>query len=399
MGPLTADQRDLLDLVRAYAGDRLAPRAAADERAGLFPRDLLAELGSMDLMGLPFPEELGGSGQPYGVYLRVVEELARAFLSVGLSLSVHTLSTWAVVTHAPAPLRDRVAHRLTAGEWLGAYSLSEPASGSDAAALSTRAVRDDDAYVVNGTKAWVTHGGEADFYLLLCRTAEHRTRGVSALYVPADTPGLSFAPPERKMGLRSSPTRQVRYDDARVPAGHLLGREGDGFAIAMRALDGGRLGIAACAVGLAQCALDHAVAYARAREQFGRPIGDFQGVGFMLAEMATKVAAARALYLEAAARRDAGREYRRMAAMAKLFATDTAMAVTVDAVQVFGGYGYVADYPVERLMREAKVLQIVEGTNQIQRLVVSRSLLGDGSAPQAPTAGGLPDNGSAPAGA
>ncbi|MBW3601080.1 MAG: acyl-CoA dehydrogenase family protein [Actinobacteria bacterium] len=380
MTPLTTDQRDLLDLVRSYAGGRLAPRAAEDERAGVFPRDLLAELGSMDLMGLPFPEELGGSGQPYGVYLRVVEELARAFLSVGLSLSVHTLATWGVLTHAPAPLRDRVAHRMTAGEWLGAYSLSEPASGSDAASLSTRAVRDGDAYVVNGTKAWVTHAGEADFYLLLCRTDEHRTRGVSALYVPADTPGLSFAPPERKMGLRSSPTRQVRYDDARVPAAHLLGREGEGLGLALRALDSGRLGIAACAVGLAQCALEHAVAHARGREQFGRPIGDFQGVGFMLADMATRIAAARALYLEAAARRDAGDEHRSMAAMAKLFATDTAMAVTVDAVQVLGGYGYVTDYPVERLMREAKALQIVEGTNQIQRLVVSRGLLGNGSA-------------------
>jgi alkylation response protein AidB-like acyl-CoA dehydrogenase len=330
----------------------------------------------MDLMGLPFASELGGSGLPYSVYLRVVEELSKAFLAVGLGLSVHTLATWAVATYASDELRAQVVPRMTAGGWLGAYSLSEPGSGSDASGLVTRARREGDSYVVNGTKAWVTHAGQADVYVLLCRTGEHRTRGISALLVPGDADGLVFPPLEKKMGMASSPTGQLVFHEVRVPAGNLLGREGDGFAIAMAALDGGRLGIAACAVGLAQAALDHALGYARQREQFGRPIGQFQGLGFLLADLATAVEAARALYLEAADRRDRGERFSALASMAKLFASDTAMRVTTDAVQVFGGYGYVSDYPVERLMREAKVLQIVEGTNQIQRLVIARELLG-----------------------
>jgi alkylation response protein AidB-like acyl-CoA dehydrogenase len=264
---------------------------------------------------------------------------------------------------------------MTAGRMLGAYALSEPDSGSDAAGLSTRAAREGEDYVVDGTKAWVTHAGEADFYVLMCRTSPDRTQGISTLLVPAGTPGMSFPPPEKKMGMRSSPTGQIVFSSVRVPARNLLGEEGQGFHIAMRALDTGRLGIAACSTGLAQAALDHAVAYARARQQFGRPIGEFQGVGFMLADMATSIEAARALWYSAAERYDAGEPFSRYAAMAKLFASDVAMRVTTDAVQVFGGYGYVTDYPVERLMREAKVLQIVEGTNQIQRMVIARDLL------------------------
>ncbi len=372
---LEPEQRELLDLAREFAVRELAPRAAADEAAATFPADLFRRLAASDLMGLPFDSEYGGSGQPYAVYLRVVEELARGFLAVGLGLSVHTLATWAVATFASDEVRKTWLPRMTSGELLGAYSLSEPGSGSDAAGLTTRAVRDGDDYVVNGTKAWVTHGGEAGFYVLMCRTGEEGSRGISALLVPADTPGLSFAPPERKMGLRSSPTRQLIFDDARVPTHHLLAEEGHGFRIAMAALDGGRLGIAACAVGLAQAALDQSLSYAAEREQFGRPIADFQGIGFLLADMATGVEAARALYLEAADRRDLGQPYARMAAMAKLFASDHAMRVATDAVQVHGGYGYVTDYPVERYLREAKVLQIVEGTNQVQRVVISRDLL------------------------
>ncbi|HVM00925.1 MAG TPA: acyl-CoA dehydrogenase family protein [Egibacteraceae bacterium] len=372
---LDEEQRALLDLVRTFAAAEVAPRAAGDEAAARFPGDVLAALGRIGVMGLPFDPGLGGGGQPAGVALRVVEELSRAFLTVGLALSVHTLATGAVARFATDDVRRRFLPIMAAGEWLGAYALSEPASGSDAAALVTRARRDGDHYVLDGTKAWVTHAGVADFYVVMCRTGEDRTGGISALLVPADTAGVSFPPAERKMGLRASPTGQIVFEGARVPAGHLLGAEGEGFAIAMRALDGGRLGIAACAVGLAQCALDHAVAYAREREQFGRPIGEFQGVGFKLADMATGIEAARALYLEGASRRDAGEPYRRIAAMAKLAASDTAMAVTTDAVQVFGGYGYTTAYPVERLMREAKVLQIVEGTNEIQRMVIARDLL------------------------
>jgi alkylation response protein AidB-like acyl-CoA dehydrogenase len=373
---LTEEQQALLDMVADYAAKEVAPRAAEDEEAGRFPRDLLDGLGRLDCMGLPFPEELGGGGQPYGVYLRVVEQLSRAFLTVGLGLSVHNLATWAVATYGAADLRSEVAPRLTAGEWLGAYSLSEPGSGSDAAGLVTRAEKDDGHYVVTGTKSWVTHAGHADCYVLLCRTGEHKTRGISALLVPGDTQGLTFAPPERKMGMRSSPTGGLVFDGARVPARNLLGEEGQGFKIALSALDGGRLGIAACAVGVAQAATDHAIRDAGERQQFGRPIGTFQGVQFMLADMATGVDAARALYLHGAALRDGGEPYSKAASMAKLFATDTAMRVTTDAVQVFGGYGYTREYPVERLMREAKALQIVEGTNQVQRMVIARHLLG-----------------------
>jgi alkylation response protein AidB-like acyl-CoA dehydrogenase len=372
---LADEHRELLDLVADFAAQELAPRADADERAGRFPRDLFAKLGKMDLMGLPFDPEVGGSGVPYGVYLRVVERLSHAFLAVGLGLSVHTLATWAVATYASDDLRAEVVPRMTSGEWLGAYSLSEPGSGSDAAGLATRAEREGDSYVVTGTKAWVTHAGQADAYLLMCRTGEHKTRGISALLVPGDAEGLEFPPAEKKMGM-SSPTGQLVLGGVRVPARNLLAAEGDGFKIALSALDGGRLGISACAVGLAEAALDHAVAYARQRQQFGRPIGQFQGLGFMLADMATGVEASRALYLEAAERRDRGEGYSALASMAKLLSTDTAMRVTTDAVQVFGGYGYVSDYPVERLMREAKVLQIVEGTNQIQRLIIARDLLG-----------------------
>jgi alkylation response protein AidB-like acyl-CoA dehydrogenase len=291
---------------------------------------------------------------------------------------VHTLSCFPLAAYGTDEQRAKWLPEMLGGELLGAYCLSEPGSGSDAAALSTRAVLHDDEYVVNGVKAWVTHGGEADFYNLMVRTSDDGARGISTLLAPADTPGLKPAPPEKKMGMTSSTTAQVVLDDARVPADRRIGDEGIGFRIALSALDGGRLGIAACAVGLAQAALAAALDYAKVRSQFRKPIVDFQGVAFMLADMATGVSAARALYLDAARRRDAGKPYGRDAAMAKLFATDTAMRVTTDAVQVHGGYGYVTDYPVERYMREAKVLQIVEGTNQIQRLVISRSLTKDG---------------------
>lgn len=375
-GPLLEpEQQDLLDLVRAYAVNEVAPRAAEAERAGTFPRDLFDQLARMDLMGLPVAAEHGGSAQPGTVVLKVIEELSRAFLTVGLGLSVHNLATWAVEQYASEEVRKEIVPRLAAGDWLGAYSLSEPGSGSDAAALVTRARRDGEDYVINGTKAWVTGAGEAHCYVLMCRTGEDKVRGISALLVPADTPGLSFPPRERKMGLRSSPTGQLVLEDARVPARYLLAEEGEGFTIAMNALDGGRLGIAACAVGLAQAALDASVRYAREREQFGQPIGQFQGLAFMLADMATGIESARALMLQAAQRRDHGLAFGRLASMAKLCATDTAMQVTTDALQVFGGNGYTTDYPVERWFREAKVLQIVEGTNQIQRVVISRALL------------------------
>ncbi len=378
----TDEARELVALAREIAARELAPRAADDERAARFPREVFRTLGRAGLLGLAYPEEYGGGGQPYEVYLQVLEELARAWLSVGIGVSVHTLSCFPVAEFGTPEQRDRWLPEMVGGELLGAYCLSEPASGSDAAALTTRAVLEGGSgaggegavYVVDGRKAWITHGGEADFYALMVRTGGPGPRGISCLLADASTPGLSAAEPERKMGANGSTTAEIGLDGARVPADRLVGAEGQGFEIALSALDSGRLGIAACAVGLAQAALDAAVAWAGERRQFGRPIGEFQGLSFMLADMATAVAAARALYLDAARLRDAGRPFGTRAAMAKLFATDAAMRVTTDAVQVFGGYGYVEEYPVERYFREAKVLQIVEGTNQIQRLVIGRSL-------------------------
>ena len=369
------DAEDLLALVREIAAAELAPQAAAAEEEARFPREELRLLGRAGLLSLPYPEEVGGGGQSYEVYLQVLEEIARAWMSVGISVSVHALACFPLAT---AGSEEQIAQWLPwmlSGETLCAYCLSEQHSGSDAAALSTRAVRDGDQYRVTGSKAWITHGGVADFYSVMVRTSDDGARGISCLLVPGDADGLSSAPPERKMGANASRTAGIHLDEVAVDAGRLIGAEGQGFPIALSALDAGRLGIAACAVGLAQAALDAAVAYAGQRQQFGRPIGEFQGVAFSLADMAAGVAAARALYLEAARLRDAGRAFGPQAAMAKLVATDTAMRVATQAVQVHGGYGYTRDFPVERYFREAKVLQIVEGTNQVQRMVIGRALL------------------------
>jgi alkylation response protein AidB-like acyl-CoA dehydrogenase len=370
----TEEAHDLLELVRQIADRELAPRVADFEARGEFPRELLRVLGRAGLLGLPYPTEYGGGGQPYEVYLQVLEELATRWLAVAEGVSVHTLACYPVATYGTDEQRKRLLPDMLGGELLGAYCLSEPAGGSDPASMTTRARRDGDGYLVNGVKAWITHAGQADFYNIFCRTGGPGSRGISCLLADAGTPGLAAQARERTMGLRSSPVAQVTFDDVRLPADRLVGEEGTGFRIAMQALDAGRLGIAACAVGVAQAALDYATAYAREREQFGQRIVDFQGLGFMLADMATAVSAARALVLSAARLKDAGLPYRVEAAKAKLFATDAAMRVTTDAVQVLGGYGYVTDHPVERYMREAKVLQIVEGTNQIQRLVISRDL-------------------------
>jgi alkylation response protein AidB-like acyl-CoA dehydrogenase len=377
--PLDEDARALFGLTRELADAELRPNVEAAERDGRFPREAFRTLGRSGLLSLPYPERLGGGGQPYHTYLQVIEELAAAWLTIGLGVSVHTLTCYPLATAGTPEQQERWLPGMLGGEQLGAYCLSEPASGSDAAAVRATAEADGNDYLVNGVKAWISHAGQADFYTLFARTSgdpegPERARGISCLHVPAQTPGVSAAPPEHKMGMRSSVTAQMIFDGARVPAGHLVGEEDKGFAIALAALDAGRLGIAACATGVAQAALDVAVGWAGERRQFGRPVADFQGLSFLLADMATAVAAARSLYLSAARRKDAGLPYGPQAAMAKLFASDAAMRVTTDAVQVLGGYGYVEDFPAARLMREAKVLQIVEGTNQIQRMVIGRSL-------------------------
>ncbi|RRQ78916.1 acyl-CoA dehydrogenase [Streptomyces griseofuscus] len=375
--PLPTDEaRDLLTLVREIARREIAPRAAEEEDAGRFPREVFTLLSESGLLGLPYDAEHGGGDQPYEVYLQVLEELAAARLTVGLGLSVHTLATYALATHGTKQQQVEHLPAMLGGGLLGAYCLSEPASGSDAASLRTRAVRDGDDWVITGTKAWITHGGIADFYTVMARTGEDGPRGITAFLVPGDAPGLSAAAPEKKMGMKGSPTAQVHFDGVRVGDDRRIGEEGQGFGIALSALDSGRLGIAACAIGVAQAALDEAVGYATGRRQFGHPIADFQGLRFMIADMATQIEAGRALYLAAARLRDAGKPFAKQAAMAKLHCTDTAMKVTTDAVQILGGYGYTADFPAERYMREAKVLQIVEGTNQIQRMVIARHVAG-----------------------
>ncbi|MDT7785340.1 MAG: hypothetical protein QOF58_3759 [Pseudonocardiales bacterium] len=370
----TPGAADLYALATDIADHELAPRSSGYEQRGEFPREVLHTLGKAGLLSLPYPEEHGGGGQPYEVYLQVLEILASRWLSVAESVNVHTLACHGIANFGTPRQRAEHLPRLLSGSVLGANCISEAHAGSDAAAMSVRARRDGDHYVVNGTKAWVTHAGVADHYVLYCRTGAAGVRGISAFLVDAGSDGLLPQRPERKLGVSSSPTAQVVFENVRVPATRMIGREGRAFLIAMDAMDAGRLAIAACAVGLAQAALDYAVAYAKTRHQFGRRIIDFQGLGFLLADLATAVSAARALTLSAARLRDNGRPFSAEAAKAKLFATDTAMKVTTEAVQVLGGYGYTTDHPVERWMREAKLLQIVEGTNQIQRLVISRAL-------------------------
>ncbi|GGV60284.1 acyl-CoA dehydrogenase [Streptomyces longisporoflavus] len=372
----TDEARDLFSLVRDLVQREIAPRAAEEEDAGRFPREVFTLLSDSGLLGLPYASEFGGGDQPYEVYLQVLEELAAARLTVGLGVSVHSLSCHALAGYGTKEQQAEHLPAMLGGGLLGAYCLSEPASGSDAASLRTKAVREDDSWVITGTKAWITHGGVADFYTVLARTGGEGARGISAFLVPGDAEGLHAAQPEKKMGMKGSPTAQINFDGVRVSDARRIGEEGQGFAIALSALDSGRLGIAACAIGVAQAALDEALRYATERRQFGKPIADFQGLRFMLADMATQIEAGRALYLSAARLRDAGRPFSKQAAMAKLLCTDAAMKVTTDAVQVLGGYGYTADFPVERFMREAKVLQIVEGTNQIQRMVIARHLAG-----------------------
>jgi alkylation response protein AidB-like acyl-CoA dehydrogenase len=365
---------DLLPTVRKVCDDLLIPRAASAEEAAEFPREVFRTLGAAGLLSLPFAADDGGGGLPLHDYLQMIEELASAWGSVGLGVSVHTLACFPLATYGTDDQKNRWLPQLLGGDLLGAYCLSEADAGSDAAALTTRATHAAGGYRVSGVKSWISHGGVADFYVAMVRTSDDGAKGISCLLVDAEAPGLSSRPPERKLGFAASPTAQMVFDDVAVDADRLIGDEGAGFGIALAALDGGRLGMAACAVGIAQAALDLAVQYAHDRRQFGRAIAEFQGLSFLLADMATQVAAARSLYLSAARKRDRGESFGVEAAMAKLFATDMAMQVTTDAVQVLGGAGYVRDFPAERYFREAKALQIVEGTNQIQRVVIGRAL-------------------------
>lgn len=369
----TAEARDLIALTRDVADKVLDPIVDEHERRESYPDGVFATLGEAGLLSLPYAEEWGGGGQPYEVYLQVLEELASRWAAVAVAVSVHGLSCHPLMMFGTDRQKADRLPGMLGGAQIGAYSLSEAQAGSDAAALSCKATATDDGYTVSGSKAWITHGGVADFYNLFARTGEG-SKGISCFLVPGDTEGLTFGKPEQKMGLHAIPTTSAHYDDVKVPAEWRIGAEGQGLQIAFSALDAGRLGIAAVAVGIAQAALDDAVRYAQERTSFGKKIIDHQGLGFVLADMAAAVDSARATYLDAARRRDAGLSYSRNASVAKLIATDAAMKVTTDAVQVFGGYGYTRDFRVERYMRDAKITQIFEGTNQIQRLVIARSL-------------------------
>jgi alkylation response protein AidB-like acyl-CoA dehydrogenase len=376
----TDEARYLIELTREIADKVLEPNVVEFEKQERYPDEAFRALGQAGLLSLPYPEEFGGGDQPYEVYLQVLEELAARWAAVAVAVSVHSLSCYPLFTCGSDGQKSRWLPEMLRGAMIGAYSLSEPQAGSDAAALVCKATAADGGYRINGSKAWITNGGRADFYSLFARTGEG-SRGISCFLVPKDTEGLSFGKPEQKMGLRAVPTTTANYDDALVPGEQLIGDEGQGLTIALSALDSGRLGIAAVAVGIAQRALDDAVAYAKERNAFGKRIIDHQGLGFVLADMVAAVDSARATYLEAARRRDAGLPYSRNASVAKLIATDAAMKVTTDAVQVFGGYGYTQDFPVERYMREAKITQIFEGTNQIQRLVIARQLAANTRSP------------------
>ncbi|MGZ5378851.1 MAG: acyl-CoA dehydrogenase family protein [Mycobacterium sp.] len=372
----TDEAHDLIALARNVADKVLDPIVDAHEKAETYPEGVFARLGAAGLLSLPQPEEWGGGGQPFEVYLQVLEELAARWAAVAVAVSVHSLSSHPLLAFGTDDQRTRWLPDMLSGEQIGAYSLSEPQAGSDAAALRCAAKPDGSPpaeYVLNGSKSWITHGGVADFYTLFARTGEG-SRGISCFLVPGDLPGLSFGKPEEKMGLHAVPTTSAFYDNARISSDRRIGAEGQGLQIAFSALDSGRLGIAAVATGLAQAALDEAVRYANERTTFGRKIIDHQGLGFLLADMSAAVVSARATYLDAARRRDLGLPYSAQASVAKLLATDAAMKVTTDAVQVFGGAGYTSDYRVERYMREAKIMQIFEGTNQIQRLVIARGL-------------------------
>jgi alkylation response protein AidB-like acyl-CoA dehydrogenase len=376
----TPEAEEIVGLARSVAREQLVPRVAVAEEEATFPRDVFRTLGELGFLGMPYPEEIGGAGQPYEVYLQALEEISAAWASVGVGLSVHVMSCYPLATFGTAEQRDRRLPTMLGGDLLGGYCLSEADAGSDPAAMRTRATplgegaAGGPGWSVSGSKAWVTHGGEADFYTLFARTSEERSRGISCFLVPGDAPGLTAGPPERKMGLTGSTTATLDYDGVELGTDRLIGGEGAGLGIALQALDSGRLGIAAVATGLAQGSLDLAVEYAKERETFGQPIIDHQGLGFLLADMAAAVESARAVTLETARRRDRGLPFARQASIAKLVATDAAMKVTTDAVQVLGGFGYTKEFPVERHMREAKVMQIFEGTNQIQRLVIARHL-------------------------
>ena len=376
---LTEEQSAIRDLARTIADNELRPVAAEYDRTGEFPWPVVKKMAEVDLFRTFIPEEYEGiaGGTPTMNLVLVAEELSKACGGIALALAGTALGTMPILIGASDEQKRRFLPDIAAGKRLAAFALTEPDAGSDAAGIRCTAMKDGDHYVLNGTKQWITNGGEAEIYTVLALTNPAKgPRGASMFIVEKDTPGFTFGKKEDKMGIRASATRELHFDDCRVPAANLIGREGTGFITAMRTFDASRPGVGAQALGIAQGALDKAVEYSRERHQFGKPISSFQGLQFMLADMATRVEASRALCYAAARAIDAGeKDVSKVSAMAKVFASDTAMSVTTDAVQIFGGYGYMTDYPVEMMMRDAKITQIYEGTNEIQRDEISRHLI------------------------
>ncbi|RWZ58950.1 acyl-CoA dehydrogenase [Halobacillus fulvus] len=376
---LTEEQQMLRKMVRDFAKNEVEPTAAERDEEERFDRGIFDKMAELGLTGIPWPEEYGGIGSDFVSYVIAVEELSRVCASTGVTLSAHiSLASWPIYKFGNEEQKKTYLSQLASGEKLGGYALSEPGAGSDVSSMRTQAIWKDDHYVLNGNKVWITNGGVGDLYIVFAKTdPDAGTRGVSAFIVEKGTPGFTFGKKEKKLGIRSSPTTELIFEDCKIPKENLLGEEGQGFKIAMMTLDGGRNGIAAQAVGIAQGALDESVAYAKEREQFGKPIASLQGISFKLADMATEIEASRLLTYQAAYLESEGQPYAKASAMAKLYAGDTAMKVTTEAVQVHGGYGYTKDYPVERYMRDAKITQIYEGTQEIQRLVIGRMVTKD----------------------
>jgi alkylation response protein AidB-like acyl-CoA dehydrogenase len=376
---LTDEQREVVELARTFAREELAPNAATWDREARFDRGVATKLGALGFLGMLLPEEYDGLGLDTLTYLLALEEIAVGDASTAVLMSVHnSLPTQMILNFGNAEQKERFLRPMARGEKIGAFALSEPDAGSDASSLRCRAVRDGDDWVLTGTKSWVTTGSEADVIVVIARSSpldpKHRSRGISAFLVTPDLPGFHVGKKEDKMGLRASPTVQLNFDGFRVPAANLLGEEGQGFVYAMRSLDHGRLGIAAQAVGIARAALEHALDYTAQRHQFGVPIRDFQAIQFKLADMGSRIASTRAILHATASLKDRGESTTLYGSMSKLLASETAMWVTTQAVQLFGGYGYVKDYPVERFFRDAKVTEIYEGTSEIQRIVIAREL-------------------------
>lgn len=374
---LTEEQQMLRQMVREFAEEKVKPGAAERDEEERFDRSLFEQMGELGLTGIPFPVEYSGGGADTLSYALAVEEISRVDASLGTTLSAHTsLASWPIFKYGTEEQKRKYLVPLCEGKHLGAFGLTEPSAGSDAGSLKLAARKTDSSYVLDGTKLFITNAEEAETYVVFASTDRSRGhRGISAFIVEKGTPGFSFGKKEKKMGIRSSTTVELVFENCEIPAENLLGEEGKGFYIALSTLDGGRIGIAAQAVGIAQGAFDLARDYAKERQQFGKPIAEQQGIRFMLAEMATKIEAARMLVYRAALLEDAGEPYGEASAMAKLFAAEVAMEVTTKAVQIFGGYGYTRDYPVERMMRDAKITEIYEGTSEIQKIVIASHLL------------------------